>query len=406
MKLLILTQYFPPEVGAPQNRLFELAVRLKAKGVDVSVFTAMPNYPEMKIKQGYEGKKYCYEKIQDLDVHRAYIFVKKSRSIFFRLLNYFSFVFSSIFYSSKIKGKFDFVLCESPPLFLGISALYIARRKKAKLVFNVSDLWPESAEKLGLVTNKWMLGLSKRLEEYLYKKSNLITGQTQGIVKNISERFPSKKIYWLKNGVDIKYFDYEISNSSWRKDKHIKENEFVIYYGGILGHAQGLEVVLKAAKELKSEENIKFVLQGSGPQKEFLLELKSSWKLENVLFLDTASKNEMPSIVSSIDVAVVPLKKLNLFKGAIPSKIFEILAMKKPILLGVEGEAKQLFIDEARAGLAFEPENADSLIFQIKYLLNNKHKLNELGDNGYQYVKGNFNRDIIADEFYQILLKN
>jgi hypothetical protein len=153
MKLLLLTQYFPPEVGAPQNRLYDLALRLQQKGVHVSVVTAMPNYPQMRIHEYYKNKFYHYEDMSGLQVHRSWIYVTKDRSIIKRLLNYFSFVFSSFFIACFKLRNFDFILCESPPLFLGISGFFLAKLKGAKLIFNISDLWPESAEKLGLVTN-------------------------------------------------------------------------------------------------------------------------------------------------------------------------------------------------------------------------------------------------------------
>ena len=189
MKLLILTQYFPPEVGAPQNRLYELAVRLQQKGADVTILTAMPNYPQMEIHQLYKGKCYTKEVVNELTVHRSWIYVSKSKDIFKRLLNYFSFVFSSLFIGLFKLKKQDILLVESPPLFLGITAYFLAKAKRAKLVFNVSDLWPESAEKLGLVNNKMFLKLATYLEEFCYKKASLITGQTQGICANISNRF-------------------------------------------------------------------------------------------------------------------------------------------------------------------------------------------------------------------------
>ncbi|HAW53054.1 MAG TPA: glycosyltransferase WbuB, partial [Flavobacteriales bacterium] len=201
MKILFLTQYFPPEVGAPQNRLYELAVRLQKAGVSIDVFTAMPNYPSMEIHAGYKGKIYMKEEMAGMSVHRSYIYVSKKKAVPYRLLNYFSFVFSSILYGLLKLGKFDFIFCESPPLFLGISSLILCKAKGAKLIFNVSDLWPESAEKLGIINNRTLLNTATKLEEYLYRNSVLVTGQTQGIVKDISRRFPSKNCYWLPNGV-------------------------------------------------------------------------------------------------------------------------------------------------------------------------------------------------------------
>lgn len=404
MKLLILTQYFPPEVGAPQNRLFELAVRLQKKGVDVTVLTAMPNYPEMKIHEGYKGKKYVYEEMQGLKVHRSRIYVPQSKSFLPRLLNYFSFVYTSAWCGTiKVKGNFDFLLCESPPLFLGISALWLKNRKKAKLIFNVSDLWPETAEKLGLVTNRLLLGISYKLEAYLYKRSALVTGQTQGICQSISSRFPQKQTYWLPNGVDISYYNVNEIKSSWRSGNNFSETDFILLYAGIIGYAQGLDVILDAAEKTKEHAAIKYVLLGSGPEKERLLELKEKKQLSNVFFMNGVGKDKMPFIVSACDAAVIPLRRLDIFKGAIPSKIFENLAMKKPLVLGVEGEAKELFIDEGKCGIAYEPENAADLAAKAIYLYNNPELRKKMGENALEYVTKKFNRDIIAASFYEVL---
>lgn len=406
MKILILTQYFPPEVGAPQNRLFELAVRLKQKGADITVLTAMPNYPQMQVHEGYKGKFYHFEDMNGLHVHRTWIYVTKSKGIFQRLLNYFSFVKTSFWVGLFKLGKFDYILCESPPLFLGITAYALKKIKGAKLIFNVSDLWPESAEKLGLVSNAFFLRSATKLEEFLYKQSDLISGQTQGIVKNISARFPDKKVYWLPNGVDLNYYKAESVKTNWREENKFSTDDFLLLYAGIIGHAQGLEVVVRAANKLKEHSQIKFILLGSGPEKEKLLLLKEQLKTENVFFFDAVTKKEMPAIVSASDVAVIPLKRLDLFKGAIPSKIFENLAMKKPILLGVEGEAKELFIDEGNCGLAFIPEDSDNLAKKTLELFNNQTTLKQLGENGYTYVERKFTRDKIANEFWDFIYAN
>ncbi len=403
MKIVILTQYFPPEVGAPQNRLSELAVRLKNKGADVTILTAMPNYPQMEIHPEYKSRFYMKDALKDMLIHRCWIYCSKSKSIFKRLLNYFSFVFSSFFIGWFKLEKADFIFCESPPLFLGISAFLLAKIKGAKLIFNVSDLWPESAEKLGLVTSKFFLKSATKLEEFLYRKSFIVTGQTQGIVRNISGRFPEKKVFWLKNGVDISSHNAETIPSDWRNAQRFSNNDILFMYGGILGHAQRLEVILYAAEKLLTSSNIKFIIMGSGPEKEKLLSIKEEKKLSNVYFYNTVSKNELLTVVKSVDAAIIPLRKLDLFKGAIPSKIFEYCAMRKPILLGVDGEARELFINDGQCGLFFEPENAGNLAEKILELSSNRILCEELGNNGYDYVKANFNRDDIANDFWEIL---
>ncbi len=402
MKMLILTQYYPPETGAPQNRLHELALRLKAKGMEVEVLTAMPNYPVMEIFEAYRGKRFVQESIDGISVYRSRIFVRKSGSIFLRLLNYFSFVWTSFWIGWRKLPDYDFIMVESPPLFLGISAFLLAKLKGAKMIFNVSDLWPESAEKLGLVTNRFFLGAATFLEEFLYRKASLITGQTMGIVKNISGRFPKKRVYWLPNGVDLTYFNPEKIPSGWRSKMKLNPDETIFLYAGIIGHAQGLEVILRAADRVK-DTSACFVLVGDGPVKQDLLKLKEELGLINVHFFDPVTKNEIPGIVRDSDMALVPLRKLPLFEGAIPSKIFENLAMETPILLGVDGEAKDLFIRDGRAGIYFSPENAEELANRVRDIVEKKYDLKELGKNGREYVKANFNRDEIAEGFHREL---
>ncbi len=412
MKLLILTQYFPPEVGAPQNRLFELAVRLKRIGVDVSVLTAMPNYPQMKIYDGYEGKDYLYEEIEGIPVHRASIYLPKSKSIIQRLLNYFSFVYSSAKVGKNKIGDVDVIMCESPPLFLGYSALYLKRNKKAKLIFNVSDLWPESAEKLGVVTNKWMLKLAYNLEAKLYRISVLVTGQTQGICKSINERFPEVKTYWLPNGVDVSYYNPSSVTSNWRKDNGFQENDILFLYAGIIGLAQGLEIILSAAEKVMLRQaqhpefkHIKFILLGSGPEKEKLQAIKQEKQLTNVYFFDAVSKTQMPQIVQASDVSVIPLRKLELFLGAIPSKIFENLAMEKAVILAVDGEARELFVNQGKCALYSEPENVEDLVKNVLLLANDASLRKQFGQRGRMYVEQSFNRNTIAQNFYNELIK-
>ncbi len=380
-------------------------MRLQKSGVDITVLTAMPNYPQMEIYEAYKGKKYFYEEIDGIKVHRSGIFVSKNKSIINRLRNYFSFVISSRRVGNKKLGEFDFLMCESPPLFLGYSAMNLARKKRAKLIFNVSDLWPESAEKLGVIGNKYLLNMAYNLEEKLYRRAILVTGQTQGICKSINDRFPTIKTFWLPNGVDLSFYDpAKVEAGHWRQKNGFSEDDIIFLYAGIIGIAQGLEVILKAAKNF-TQGNIKFVLMGSGPEKEKLINLKKELDLRNVFFHDAVSKNSMPQILRSVNAAIIPLRKLELFLGAIPSKIFESLAMELPILLGVDGEARELFVTKGKCGIYFEPENADELTKAINTFVKEKDLAKQLGKNGRDYVDANFNRNNIAQQFRERLLK-
>lgn len=363
----------------------------------------MPNYPKMEIFEAYRGERYLSEEIDGITVHRSRIYVKKSAGIFHRLLNYYSFVWTSFWTGWRRLPAFDFIMVESPPLFLGKSAWLLSKLKGARMIFNVSDLWPESAEKLGLVTNKVFLKTATLLEEFLYRNAALITGQTQGIVHNISGRFPQKRVHWLPNGVEPRYFNAADIDGGWRLRAGYADDELLLLYAGIIGHAQGLEVILKAAARLQHFPAVRFILLGDGPEKQKLIGIKDELALNNVDFLDPVGKNEIPAIVKAIDMAVVPLKKLPLFEGAIPSKIFENLALKKPLLLGVNGEAKTLFIDQARAGLHFEPEDDAALAVQIERVVKGEVSLEAMGDRGRDFVMEKFNRNTIADEFLKVL---
>jgi glycosyltransferase involved in cell wall biosynthesis len=296
----------------------------------------------------------------------------------------------------KIKGKFDYVICESPPLFLGMSARFISRRKKARLIFNVSDLWPESAVKLNIVTNKFFLRLAYKLEASLYRSSYLVTGQTKGICSDISNRFPDVKTHWLPNGIDPQRFDPSM-HTQWREKNNFSADDFILLYAGILGHAQGLECIIKAAAALK-DTKAKFVFFGDGPEKKKLTELVSDMKLKNVFFFQPVSRELIPEVIAASNAAVIPLRKLDIFTGAIPSKIFETLAMGKPVILGVEGEAKELFIDKADAGLFFRPEDSDDLTEKIKMLMRDPSLASSKGSNGRRYVLQEFNREAITDK--------
>ena len=395
MRILIHTQYYPPETGAPQNRLSGMARELMKEGHEVVILTAMPNYPAMEVHSKYRGVKYVEDSFDGIPVFRTWIYVSKNRSIISRLLNYFSFTFSSMWYHRRIKGSFDALICESPPLFLGISSWWIAKRKKAKLIFNVSDLWPESAEKLGVISNKFALGLATKLEEFLYRNSFMITGQTQGIVKNIKNRFPDKSVHWLPNGVDESIFTAD-EDKNWRTQLGFNDDDVLMLYAGIIGIAQGLDILLDAARLLPQESKIKILLMGEGPEKERLLSRKQQEDIHQVYFLPLTARNKIPSIVKSIDAAVIPLKKMDLFLGAIPSKIFENLALGKPILLAVDGEARTLFIEQGKSGLFVPPENSKAMADAMLKLERDPALRKELGENGVNYVKEHFLRKNIT----------
>jgi glycosyltransferase involved in cell wall biosynthesis len=404
MRIILLTQYFPPEVGAPQNRLFAMAKGLQDKGAKLTVLTAMPNYPDMRIQADYRGRWSMREEMDGLDVRRVWLFVSKGRGLLARLLNYFSFVSTALLYGLFKLRKADVLLVESPPLFLGITAMWLAKAKGAKLVFNVSDLWPESAVQLGLVKNRMAIGLSERLEMRCYRRAALITGQTMGIVDNIRARCPNKIVLWIPNGVDLELMESIGALGDVRARHGIPSDAFVLAYTGIIGHAQGLEVVLHAAERLHDRPEVLFLLVGDGPERAGLIAMALQKGLSNVRFIDPMPRRDVLALVAACDGVVVPLRRNKLFQGAIPSKIFEALALGKPLLLGVEGEAKRLFIDDGRAGLAFTPEDPAALEQAVRRYLDDAALRAEHGANGARYVRDRFDRRRITERLWEGML--
>jgi glycosyltransferase involved in cell wall biosynthesis len=239
------------------------------------------------------------------------------------------------------------------------------------------------------------------LEKLIYKKSNLVSGQTQGIISNINERFPEIPTHLIRNGIDTKQFNMRGNGKPFRAKHQISDEAFVIAYAGIIGHAQGLEIITEAAKQLLPEKNIVFMMVGDGPVKNDLLEIAQQHQLHNITFIKSVPRNEMPDVIDACDCYVTPLRKNDLFLGAIPSKIFEPLYFGKPVLLGVDGEAKQLFVEEGKCALHFEPENVNALVASIKKLFQDKELYKILGENGHHYVAKHFDRRKLAEQFWK-----
>ena len=326
---VILTQYFPPEIGAPQYRLYELAKSLKNNKFRVIVLTALPNYPKNEIYEGYRCEKYRFDIMDDIEVHRFTLYIPKKRTPFKRLFQYISFAYNVIKYSKRVlTEEIDYLFWETPPIFLGWAAYVLKKRTGAKLITNVSDLWPESIEKLGIIKNKIILKPLYWFESFLYKKSVLVTGQTKGIISNISNRFPKVKTYWLPNGISADLFEYSYTKPTiWRKNHNFDENDFLIVYAGIIGYAQGLEIVIEAAKKLNNYP-IHFLIFGEGPE---LYKLESRInEVTNVHLMGTITRKEIPTIIRAEDVALIPLRNIDLLQGAIPSKFLNILLLLNP----------------------------------------------------------------------------
>ena len=384
MRILLLTQYFPPEKGAAQVRLWELAKGLRDQGHEVMVVTAFPNHPTGIIPQEYRGKTFSQQEIEGLKIIRTWIYPVKRGRFWLRLLNYFSFVFSSL-YGIYRSGKQDLIVVESPPLFIGFSAVIASLVKKAPYIFNVSDLWPESAVQLGLVTNKHLIRMSEWLEAYFYRKAFKLSAQTKGIVEGLrSKGIPSEDILFLPNGVDTELFKPR------EKDEALQENlglqdKYIILYAGTMGYAHGIETALEAADILRNHTDIYFLFVGDGSERPKLEILAQEKNLPNVRFIDFQPLEEIPRYYSLSSLSLSTLRRYKLAEGVRPSKVYPALASGQPLVYVGEGEGAEI-VRESGGGVVLEPENPKLLADTILELKGNPAYCRELALKGREYV--------------------
>lgn len=399
MKVIFLTQYYPPECGAPQTRLSELASLVLKLSHSVTVLTAMPNYPTGKIQEGYGGFV-MRETLDGVRIIRSVIYPTQKADFVRRLSNYLSFVLSSAFVGTFCLRRSDYLLVESPPLFLGLSGLWLALLTRSKLIFNVSDLWPESAVQLDLIQRGGLLHhLSGWLEGFLYKRAWLVTGQSKSILQDISGRFPACQTYHLSNGVDTSRFRPDREYPETRK-QFGAGGDCLVMYAGLHGLAQGLDQVLEAAFRTRYDRNLKYALVGDGPEKRSLIEQARVRRLDNICFYDPVPSSQMPAVLASADIVLVPLKKH--IPGAVPSKLYEAMASGKPVVLLAEGEAREI-VEANEAGLVVSPGDAEKLAEAVLVLSRDARLRNRLGANGRRTTEMFFNRNVIVNEFLEYL---
>jgi colanic acid biosynthesis glycosyl transferase WcaI len=399
MHLTLLTQYYPPEIGAPQARLSELAAHFVRRGHSVTVLTAMPNYPTGKIYPG-NGGLLRREHRDGVNVIRTFIYPTQKADFMPRLMNYFSFVLSSAALGSALLGRADYLLVESPPLFLGLSGFWLSRLKHARLIFNVSDLWPETAVRLGVLQpGSLAFRVSARVEAFCYQQAWLVTGQSKSILASISERFPHCPTFHLSNGVDTQLFRPDRQSDKARATLN-NDGNCVALYAGLHGLAQGLDQVVDAANALRTEDDLKFMVIGDGPEKHRLLQRARQRDLTNIHFLDPLPASEMPALLAAADVVLVTLKMH--IPGAVPSKLYEAMASGRPVVLVACGEAAEI-VREHRAGIVVEPGDIAGFTRALRTLRGQPNLRRMLGENGRQAAEQHFDRAKIVARFIEHL---
>ena len=399
MKLLILTQYFPPEMGAPQARLYELATRLRDKGHDITVLTAMPNYPTGKVFDGYRRKLYAEERMNGIRVIRTWIYPSKSSRTLPRLLCYMSFVISSVALGIWGLGRQDLVLFESPPLFLVPSGLIVGRATGARIVMNVSDIWPDIIVRMGHTTGGPFLKAMEWLERFGYEHSDVVALTNPGAMRQIQQRFPRVRTAVISNGVDTHLFRPALRSHEVRGALGAGPADFLVGYCGLHGLAQGLEVVVDAARRLRDHPGVKIVMVGDGPTKDQLVVSAEETGLENLKFFGRRPKSEMPALVASLDASLVPLSVH--LPGTMPSKFYEALASGTAPIVAKGCEAEPL-VNKHNVGRAFEPGDGGELARAVLDLAADPEELQAVRGNCLRLAE-RFDRDAIAERTELVL---
>ena len=397
-RLCILTQYFPPEMGAPQVRLSELGERLLDLGWEVEALTALPNYPTGAVFPGYPRRRPAVESVGRLRTVRVPL-LPSQRGFVRRIGCYLSFAASAAWYGPRLCARPDLLLFESPPLFLGLGARRLARRWRCPYVMNVSDLWPQSAIEMGVVRPGLATRLAERLELSLYRHAAGVTGQSEEIVESVARRAPDVRTEVVTNGVDPARFgkavaDTDLTDLDTARGLIGPEPGPVFLYAGLFGLAQGLDRLFDLAASLPPEVPGRLVLVGDGPLRAALAARIEREGIHRVRLLPAQPRERVPALLAAADVAVASLG-LRL-EGAVPSKIYEAMASGLPLLLIAEGEAVRR-VEHAECGIAVPPGDLAAAVDAWARLASDPELRARLGAAGRRAAETTYDRSRIAE---------
>jgi glycosyltransferase involved in cell wall biosynthesis len=403
LNILYLSQYFPPEMGAPAARVYETTKYWVERGHEVTVVTGFPNHPTGIVPDKYRKKMVQKESHNGINLIRTYIYPTPNKGFFRRILNYFSFMFSSIFFAASKLSNPDVLIATSPQFLVGISGYILSKIKSCPFVLEIRDLWPESIVQLDQIRNSVIINVLRKMELFLYRNASFIIVAVDSFKSYLmSIGINENKIRIIRNGVDLDSFQPS-SNIDSLKTRYNLQNKFVISYIGTIGLSHALDKVVEAAEKFSEFKDIQFLFIGEGAEKENLKLLTRSRSISNILFIDQVPKNEISKYYSISDVLLVTLRKIPLFDNALPSKMFEIMAMQKPIILCISGEAKKMAVDRARAAIYSEPENVSELVRSILVLKADKALREKLGKNGRDFVEKYLDRRSLSEKYLRII---
>jgi glycosyltransferase involved in cell wall biosynthesis len=403
MRILFLSHYFPPEVNAPASRTYEHAKRwAKEPDIQVTVITNHPNHPNGVLYQGYKNRWMTREEKDVIKVCRVKTFLAPNAGFIRRTLNYLFFMVASVIAAIRFPRP-DVVVATSPQFFCAVAGYVVSRIKRTSFIFELRDIWPESIVTVGAMRPSLPIRLLEKLELFLYRKSTRVIALTDAFKENlISRGIPSSKIDVIKNGVDLSFFSPRPVTPEVLRELGA-ESRFIASYIGTIGMAHAVDRIVEVADRLRNFPGIFFLIVGEGAEKKRVRDLILSKGLSNIKVLNGVSKEQVRDYYAITDLYLVTLKNTKLFRTVIPSKIFEAMAMARPILCAVDGECRKI-VEKAGSGIYVEPENVNQMAEVILEIWSKKDILEKMGNSGRVFVERYFNRDELA-KIYLGLLK-
>lgn len=406
MKILLLHQYYLEDDDAGGSRWNEMTRMWSEAGHSITVVAGMMHPNGFEKRKEYKNKYFVKKQKENIDIWRCHVSETYNSNFIGRLWGYFSFVFSSLWcLLFKLRTKYDVIIITSPPLFISISAMIYSWVKRTPMIFEIRDLWPESAIDTGVVKNALIIKMAYWLEKISYKKASLINVLTPAFRKTLIEKkgINTDKIIYIPNAADFDISDELVltNEKSDLRDKYNLHDKFIVIYVGAHGVANCLGQVLDTAVLLKNS-NVVFVLIGNGMEKPMLVKRAKEENITNVVFIDPVPKREVFKYILSSDMGSSILKKVDTFKTVYSNKTFDYFACKKPVFMLIDGVSREL-VEEADAGIYVEPENPEEFAKNILTYQYDHKRIYKQGENGYRYAKSNFDRIILAQKYLEYI---
>ncbi len=408
MNILLIHQYFLEEDDPGGSRWNEFTRVWTAQGHTITVLAGMMHYNGKEKRPEYKGKYFVKKQQGSVNVLRCHVSEAYNKHFIGRLWGYFSFMFSSLYAGLfKAKGKYDVVIVTSPPLFVGVSGYLVSRLRRMPFVFEVRDLWPESAIDTGVLTNNLIIKLAYFVEGFIYQRAKLINVLTPAFYNALRDKkhISEGKLIQISNASDFSLSEELLRTldvPAFRR-QHDLDGHFVITYVGAHGVANYLEQLLDAGETLR-DTKVLFLLIGQGMEKDKLVKMATQRNITNVRFLDSVPKAEVFRYILASEMGASVLKRVDTFKTVYSNKTFDYMSCKKPILMAIDGVSREL-VEAAAAGVYVEPENIGEYNRIIRQYLNDPERLKREGESGYRFAKENFDREVLAKKYVEYISK-